>query len=610
MLDGVNFTREDLIRSRWRDIIASCDKNTCSEYSRAFIEAARTAEDSGNNTLYQVYSLLHAVSGLWLKPEEKFQPFAPLYIRADGARTVDISDFSDSHIDILIDIFAEIDDPELRARIGDVIWTNRHIGNFRFAEASVDAYMLVGEELLTPVDYIYGIERWTRAIHLAASLGRNSKKFSEVVIKIEALIEQHSPTFQPFVGRLLELLYEYRQGNSEANASVAEAFAEYYQQRGEWHFSRAYWNAAARWHRLSSQFEAEQGCLLKEAECYVSESDDSLKHSSGMQHSIAARHLQSAIEALRRIPGTDSRRMELHRRMLELQSNSRGELERITKEVDLTPIVEKSILSVRGKSFCEAVFALCVIGSSPNLKRLRGLVDKIAKEAPLQFILTMDIINDNGRIVGRRDSMYYGTPDEVEAATQAEMQRLAHIEQNMLAMVIDATRIQIIQGQTPGIRDLMELTTNNQFIPPGREVIFARGYLAGLQGDFLESLSLLVPQVENSIRYLLNQQGIITSSLSSEGIQEEFDLNILLEMPESKDIFGEDLLFDLKCNLTSRFGSNFRNLMAHGLLDHQDFYSYTAVYIWWLLLRICCIPLIIAKQQEESKDATTTTDEN
>ena len=165
--------------------------------------------------------------------------------------------------------------------------------------------------------------------------------------------------------------------------------------------------------------------------------------------------------------------------------------------------------------------------------------------------------------------------------------------------------MQILQEQTPEIRDLLELASNNPFIPPGREIIFARGYLAGLQGDYLESLSLLVPQVENSLRYLLNRQGVVTSSLSSEGIQEEFDPNVLLEMPEVKDIFGEDLLFDLKCNLTSRFGSNFRNLMAHGLLDYQDFYSYTAVYIWWLLLRICCLPLIIAQHLEEKKDAAT-----
>lgn len=605
MLEEVNFTRDDLASSRWRALITSCDKKSCDSFGRAFFEAAKQAKETGDNSLYQVYLLLHAVSGLWLRPENKFKPFAPKWKDADGTRSIDIRDFSESHINILKDIFTEIDEPELRARIGDVIWTYQHRGNFSFAEASIDAYIQAGGKVLITDDYYNGIESYTRAIHLAASLGRNSIKFSEVVVKIEALIDQHYPAFQPFIGRLLELLYEYRQGTPDKNALIAVSFAEHYQQRGEWHFARAYWNAAARWYRLSNHSEAEQGCLLNEAECFVSESQHSLKHSTGMQHSIAARHLQSAIEALRRIPGTDIRREELHRQMLELQANSHDELGRISQEVDLTPMVEQAILSVQGKSLRDAIFSLCVIGSPPTVQSLRAMVDNMAMETPLQFLFPLNIINENGKIVGRRNSLLSGTQEEIESAKQAEMQRWANYEQNMLAMAVNATRLQILQEQTPEIRDFLELTSNNPFVPPGRELIFARGYLAGLQGDYLESLSLLVPQIENSLRYLLNRQGVVTSSLSSEGIQEEFDLNVLLEMPEVKEIFGEDLLFDLKCNLTSRFGSNFRNLMAHGLLDHQDFYSYTAVYIWWLLLRICCLPIIIAQHQEVKKDDAT-----
>lgn len=598
MLEEINFTREDLVHSRWRDIISSCEKKTCDSFGRAFFDAAKRAKEEGDNSLYQVYLLLHAVSGLWLRPEEKFQPFAPIWQGADGSRSVDISDFSESHINLLKDIFEEIDEPELRSRIGDVTWTYQHRENFSFAEASVDAYMQAGEVFLLSDVYYYGIDRFSRAIHLAAALGRNSGKFSEVVAKIETLIEQHSPALEPFIGRLLELLYEYRRGNAEKNASIAESYAEYYQQRGEWHFSRAQWNAAARWHRLCNHKEAEQACLLKEAECYVYESDHSLKQSTGMRQSIASHHLQSAIEALRRIPGTEIRREELHRHMLKLQANSRDELGKLSQEVDLTPMVEKAILSVQGKSFRDAIFSLCVIGSSPKVQNLRDMVDKMASETPLQFWISMNIVNDKGRVVGRRNSLFSGTPEEIEAARLSEMQRWAHIEQDMLAVAVNATRLQLLQEHMPGIRDFIELTANNPFIPPGRELIFAHGYLMGLQGDILESLHLLVPQVENSLRFLLNRQGVITSSLSSEGIQEEFDLNVLLEMPELKQITGEDLLFDLKCTLTSRFGSNFRNLMSHGLLDQQDFYSYTAVYIWWLLLRICCLPLIFSQQQE------------
>jgi hypothetical protein len=142
---------------------------------------------------------------------------------------------------------------------------------------------------------------------------------------------------------------------------------------------------------------------------------------------------------------------------------------------------------------------------------------------------------------------------------------------------------------------------HNPFVPPGREYIFAQGLLFGLQGEFSVALHLLLPQVENSIRYILSSTGIITSSLNSEGIQEEFDLNRLLQMPETLEVFGEDLIFGLKGTLVSRAGGNFRNRLAHGLLDYDHFQSYDAVYVWWLILKICCLPLITT---QESQDAS------
>jgi hypothetical protein len=168
-------------------------------------------------------------------------------------------------------------------------------------------------------------------------------------------------------------------------------------------------------------------------------------------------------------------------------------------------------------------------------------------------------------------------------------------------MVVNNACVQILFDHSPSLKDFLELSSNNPFVPPGREIIYARGLLAGLQGDFLEALHLLIPQIENSLRYLLNRQGVVTSGLDAEGIQEEYDLNVLLGMHELEQILGEDLVFDLQGTLISRFGSNFRNLMAHGLLEQQAFYSHPAIYIWWLLLRICCLPHIVAQHDEDKK---------
>jgi hypothetical protein len=131
---------------------------------------------------------------------------------------------------------------------------------------------------------------------------------------------------------------------------------------------------------------------------------------------------------------------------------------------------------------------------------------------------------------------------------------------------------------------------NNPFIPEDRKQLFIKGLLAGFKSDFLVSTHILGMQIENSIRYVLNNEGVITTSLSSEGIQEEIDINRLLDFPELVPVFGEDLIFDLKGLLISRFGDNLRNKLAHGLLSSYDFSSSAMIYFWWLILQICAYP--------------------
>jgi hypothetical protein len=71
-------------------------------------------------------------------------------------------------------------------------------------------------------------------------------------------------------------------------------------------------------------------------------------------------------------------------------------------------------------------------------------------------------------------------------------------------------------------------------------------------------------------------------------------------MPELGRVLGDDLVFELRGLLVERHGSNFRNLLAHGLLDQDAFYSGESIYLWWLTLHLCCIP--ISSRMKESEN--------
>ena len=143
---------------------------------------------------------------------------------------------------------------------------------------------------------------------------------------------------------------------------------------------------------------------------------------------------------------------------------------------------------------------------------------------------------------------------------------------------------------------------DHPFIPQNREFIVARGLHAGLNGDFLTAIHLLIPQIEESIRYILIRSGIAPSSFKADGTQDEHNLNQFLREPKYtkklNEILSEDFMFDLRCSLIERFGANLRNNMAHGLMDFHGFYSYASVYLWWLALRLYLLPIILNKESK------------
>jgi len=79
----------------------------------------------------------------------------------------------------------------------------------------------------------------------------------------------------------------------------------------------------------------------------------------------------------------------------------------------------------------------------------------------------------------------------------------------------------------------------------------------------LVACHLLILQLEESVRCVLWQSGIITSGFDDEGIQEEYNLNRMLTESTYADplnkMFGEDLIFDMRGLLVERFGANLRN---------------------------------------------------
>ncbi len=149
--------------------------------------------------------------------------------------------------------------------------------------------------------------------------------------------------------------------------------------------------------------------------------------------------------------------------------------------------------------------------------------------------------------------------------------------------------------------DLICIIKQSVILPPGRELLFSKGLIAGFNNDYITALHILIPQVEHFVRYHLKMAGEKTSTLDSNGIETENGLSTLIQKETVKKIFGEDLAFELEVLFCDSRGLNLRNNIAHGLIDQAICNSRYGIYAWYLILKIVIQGYQIGKNLEHKK---------
>jgi hypothetical protein len=314
----------------------------------------------------------------------------------------------------------------------------------------------------------------------------------------------------------------------------------------------------------------------------------------------ASRFIQLAIQALRQIEDTRDRVIELHKVLLEYQKKSMSEMVPVSSSVDISDLTNSVINEVKGKTLLDAIVSLAWLCNPSDASHLRARAEESRNKYLFHRLFPRTYLNAMGKVIAHQ-------PESEEEAILADMFNQASYHRAVCVQaIIEPARQQINSEHYVRVSDFLPFLIDNPFVVPTRELIIARGLHAGLQGDFLTAVHFLIPQIEASVRYILSHVGIITSGLNDDGIQDEYNLNRMLSASEYSGplatILGESFVFDLRGLLVERFGANLRNDMAHGLIDHNAFFSESGCYLWWLTLRFYSPQLVAAFQQSTSND--------
>lgn len=578
-------------RIEWEQVIDGVETKVCDYYSSPLFSSMHEAEARQETEAAAAFCLLGSLASMMLRADDTKQPFHPLATFNIG-RSFLLDDIpsESNHWQVLESIVSKSVDPEMRARIADSLWVGKR--NYNQALIAIDAYLESASRLEDPAKWVHPFQRLERALRLSASL-RNENTVQKVVTHIEELLLRlngEDPLY--FTLRLMQLLLEFKLGDPAKYSALAEEAAKRAESERDWRRAQMYWDVAAQWHVRQENMEAERMARIQAAETYVRVSETAAGKADP-DYFGAWIALRSAVEAFRRIPGEQVRVEKLHSKLLEYQQASMATMRRAGTEIDVTELASRARKDVSGLSLDEALQALALIGRSPSCEELRSQVERLAKEFPLQHIFTSYVLTDEGRISGQREGSL--GEDKAETFIRAEMFHNATMWQLTHTLgLVEPARRQINFEHNPALRDVLPLVRDNPFVPAGHELLYAKGILAGLDGDFVVATSLLAPQLENSLRHLLAQRGLIVTKLDQEGIQDVKDLNTLFQTYEEEfnDILGKDLTFDLQGLLVKRLGTNLRNRFAHGLMSYEQLQSTQSEYLWWLALRLCVLVLL------------------
>lgn len=585
LTQDILITKEDIDKTNWQDLIDIVDTKECFSYKKVFDNKALEEHENGNDKAYFVYSLFGSITSLMLHEPLEENPFGfsslPRY-----PPQVKLENLSDVHLDILEEILPNVFDAEMKARLADVIWIRKK--KVLIAEIAIKAYLSSFENLLDINQWTTSFDRIARAFFLAKRMGKGKELFNKVTETIRITIEQYYEEDDLYLSeQLMNLLINNKLVDNAHNyVCISRKLAEKAERKERWEVAKAYWECSARWYKLTKNFAARREILILKAETSVKQSDSILSKPKPI-YNLAVVHLQDAIDAFKNIDNTHDRVGELHRKLLTLQEKSMEEMIPVfSKPVDISACVAQSIQLVKGKSFIEKLDVLLTSKTVPKIAELKiRVIESNKKDITTDFFRDIKV-STTGKVIDKQPN----SKDDKHSDINLNNNMFAESKETQICLsrsFITPIQKQILsEHPSLTILDILQIVMKSPFVPKGREEIYAKGLYAGLVGDFIISTHLLIPQLENSIRFALKQNGVITSGHDSKGIQEEKGLDTLLKTNELSEILTEDLIFCLRGLLIERFGSNLRNETAHGLMNSTSFDSSLTQYLWWVIFQI------------------------
>jgi hypothetical protein len=587
------FTLSDFDTYQWIEILDKTEPKECSNYSQEFFKKSELYRLSGDSLGQEIFRFLSEITSTSIEPNNI----------PDELIT---SALSDHELTVLRELVLKFNDPEMKARLADILWICKRDPDrarpIQMASLAVDSYLNSAQNLEDIGNWSNCSKRLERAAHLASLVdGKKSKLMRRKIFDhIDNLIDRYVTIDHEFItGSAMKVLQEDFRKHLKVVQSDFYSYAIKYAKIANkksvckdknqnyhlfYYHKRAYREIESEWYKIAGDKESERNARINLAEVDVWYAEQAIANEEYHAYSVAAGRIANAIREYQNIKGNTERIQELHKQMLDYQQKSMSEMRTITigKDSDFDdPETQRIAIDlVKGKSIRDALYSLAF---ESNIIKELDEIESEAKETMQLYkshLIPTAWIDDEGKIKGISGT---GKNDLEDVMIQTAKFYQSWYGQNFISPACH----QICSEHNISLNDLSFIEKENSFIPQGHETLYTRGLLAGLQGDLIVASHLLIPQLENSLRYILKQNNCVTSHLN---IQDDYPITQVLELPHLKEILDEDTVFTLRTLLVEKGrGFNLRNEICHGLFKHDRFFAPEIFYLWWLTLYLCIV---------------------
>ena len=347
---------------------------------------------------------------------------------------------------------------------------------------------------------ISGIEYLTRAITISYTTRWNLQVSNEIKPLVNDLINSvaTAPKSDEFV-RIANLSARYGLSDYKKLAAQSSELADQNITENALETRIRLLEIAKVCAKKASADEMHESFLFAISECYEKKSDasDSLMNKASF--------LKDAIDTLRNHPNTRLRRDELHEKMRKVQERMRDEFATVSTKIDLTELAQNSIETVKGLSWPNALITLFTCDDVPTPEDLRKEVEQDISAHLLVNLIPTTVCDFQGRTVFKSNGLI---AEEEEGESSEHFKYLMakqrdHARQVAVSGVISPIRQTISSEHSVPVRIIEELIKTSPFIPRGHSHIFALGISYFIGGADIQASSLLLPQLENSLRHLI-----------------------------------------------------------------------------------------------------------